>query len=144
MKTVFARRIRWLVVPMLASLALGGCGGGGGDDATGPAEVAGVYDLVSVNGRTLPAVAIEIEGYRLELLSSELTLQAGGTYSETTQLRETEDGTTTDSPFSTTGTYAVSGSRITLTDEDGDSVTGTVSGDRITLAEQGVTLVYER
>lgn len=142
MNTPFARRVRSLVVPMLASLALAGCGGGG--DETGPTTVAGVYNLVTVNGRALPAVVVDFGGYRLEVLSSELTLHPGGAYSEMSQVRETEDGTTTTSSLPSAGTYSTRGAQITLADGDGDTITGTVSGDRITLAEQGVVLVYER
>jgi hypothetical protein len=128
----------------LASLAVIGCGG----DSTGPnAQVAGTWNLQTVNGSPLPYTVAFLAGppvYKLELISDTFVTAANGTYTEAFTSRETDGSTVTTSTENDTGTWSQNGSSLTVTASDGTVNTATISGNTITLNQQGLVAVYRR
>ncbi len=125
------------------SLAAGACGG----DSTAPAaSIAGTYALQTVNSAPLPFTVIAITDYKLEILSDSYQIRDDGTYSGTTQFRETQSGTVTVNSENSSGTYTRSGSSITLTDSVDPTykITGTLDGGKFTVTVEGFVLVYQR
>jgi hypothetical protein len=122
----------------LAAAASVGCDGG-----TGLEEIAGTYALVTVNGRSLPAVVFEgtvtdplggEHDFTAEVLEGALTLREDGTFSVRFVERSTIDGVPSTDDDASVGTYTVSGSSITFTDTEDpeDVVTALLSGGTIT------------
>jgi hypothetical protein len=109
-------------------------------DPGAPSNITGTYPLRSVNGDEIPAILIDLgTAYKLELLSGNLIINAGSTFSETLTYRETEDGAATTETFTCTGTYTRNGNSISLVeaesgDDCGGTFTGTISGGTITVA----------
>ena len=120
----------------LTLLAVAGC-----SDSTGPGDVSGSWTLQTVNGATPPAIVYEDAFYKLEVLYAWYDINANGTYTLTSDLREDDGAAFRQVEI---GTYSLDGSRITFEDDEGFSLTGTISSDRLTFSELGVTLVYER
>lgn len=120
----------------LTLFAVAGCG-----DSTGPSDVSGSWTLQTVNGDTPPAIVYEDAFYKLEVFYAEYDINANGTYTLTSDLSEDDGPIFREVEL---GTYSLDGSRITFEDDEGFSLTGTISNDRLTFSELGVTLVYER
>ena len=127
----------------LGAVTLLACGG----DSTGPGgNVAGTWELTTVNGAGLPFTLVQIASpvYRLEVMGDIYTFNDNGTWTGTTTLRENDNGTITTTSEPSSGTWSQAGANVTINYEDTSSSTATISGDRITFAEGGVTAVYER
>lgn len=114
------------------------------DDAD---DITGSYILQTVDGRPLPVV--ESSGTE-EMVSMTLTLDSAGGCTISGQAREV--GSQQATTWSITAcTYTVSGSTLTLTLVDtvdgrttADQVTATISGTRITLTNEEGTYVFEK
>ena len=120
----------------LTLFAAAACG-----DSTGPGNVTGAWILQRVNGNSPPAIVYQDAFYKLEVFYAEYDINANGTYTLMSDLSE-DDG-----PIFReveVGTYSLDGSQITFEDDEGFSLTGTISDDQLTFSELGVTLVYER
>lgn len=116
-----------------------------GKDANDPIDtVAGTYTLRSVNGQSLPAVVYDDGSYKLEVTAASYVLAASGSFTNSISIRETENGVVTPSTEVDTGTYAVNGTTITLTDAEGDVISGTLSGDTLTFSSDGITAVSRK
>lgn len=134
------------------AVALSGCGGS--DDLAGPGgggalDVVGSYDLRSVNGDNLPATILQTPDGIIEVVSSNLLIRADGNYVVDFVIRVTPTGGPSETISDVgTGTWVLSGSRISLiSDTGGCTDTGTVSSNRITFEEEcdsGFRLVYEK
>jgi hypothetical protein len=127
----------------LGAVTLLACGG----DSTGPGRnVAGTWELTTVNGSGLPFTLFQVATppYRLEILGDVITANENGTWTGTITLRENDNGTITTTSEPESGTWSQAGANVTITYSDGSAVSGTISDDRITLSESGLTIVYER
>ena len=125
-------------------------------ETTGPVEtsIAGVYNLVSVDGTPMPYLIFEDATGKSECTGGTLTLTNGagvnrGTFVTRVQLRfEDASGTVHNNERTIDGTWERDGSSLTL-DDDGDNqpeATATLSGNRLTLngVEGGPTEVWEK
>ena len=124
-----------------AAVAILGCGG----DSTGPAVNAqGTWNLQSVNGSGLPFTAEFISSplYRLEIVGDQVNANADGTFTQYTTIRETLGTDVTESTDTYTGTWAQHGNQVDITDSDGVTTTGTISGNKLAIKEQGFLAVY--
>ena len=127
----------------LGAVTLLACGG----DSTGPGgNPVGSWELTTVNGSGLPFTIIQIASppYRVEVLSDTYIFSDNGTWTGTTVLRENDNGTITTTSEPSDGTWSQAGATVTINYSDGSSSSATISGDRITVAESGVTAIYER
>jgi hypothetical protein len=126
---------RALLLPALVLAA--GCGD---DGPTGPSDITGTYVLDSVLGESLPVTVQETADLHLELLGSVLEVSAGGTFTETSSYRETTAAGAELFDEVTTGTWTHSGTRVTFSTTDGNTLEGTVSATRLTLVASLVFL----
>ena len=135
--------MRKLFIASIAAVALAACGG---DSTAPPASIAGTYVLQTVNSAPLPFTVIATTDYKFEILSDSYQIRDDGTYSGTSQFRETLNGTATVETDNSTGTYTRAGSSITLTDsvDPTDKFTGTVDGGTFTVTAEGFVLVYKK
>ena len=124
-----------------AAIALLGCGGG--DSVGPPADVAGTWNLQTINGQSLPFL-FDPGPPTTEFVSDVVQVNADGTYTETSHIRETDGATVTESDEVGSGTFAVRGNTVDFHDSTtGNIVTGTVDGDTMSI-HAGLTLVYSR
>lgn len=113
-------------------------------DSTGPETIAGTYSLRTVNGSSLPYVLAQGAADKDELTDDAITLNEGGTWTESGHLRSTRSGVVTTQSVVGSGTYArTGGTGITLTGANGSS-SGTVGAGTLILSDQGVSAVYIR
>jgi hypothetical protein len=117
-------------------------------DSTGPDtdDLVGSYDLITIDGASLPVIVDQIGEDKLEITMGTVTLDEDGTFGDATELRITEGGVVTTEVQSTQGTWTLSGSTVTFVPNDGSgNYTMTWNGQlRLTQLFEGFTLVYER
>ena len=123
--------------------------GCGSVDVTDPGSVAGTYPLRTLNGDELPAVLLQVgTTFLLEITAGSLTLNADQTCSITLTLRETEDGTVTTAPETAVCTYTLNSGAIALdlTGSDfQDTLGGVISGSTITITDdEGEVFVFKK
>jgi hypothetical protein len=125
------------------AVALAAC-----SDSTGPDtdDLVGLYDLITIDGASLPVIVDQIGEDIAEITMGTVTLDEDGTFGDATEIRITEGGVVTTEVQSTQGTWTVSGSTVTFIPNDGSgNYTMTWNGQlRLTQLFQGFTLVYER
>jgi hypothetical protein len=132
------------LVLALSAVSILACG-----DSSGPefSSAVGTWNLVTVNGSALPFTLDFSQAYRLELLSDVFVASEDGTWTETTTLRETDNGTATTTTEQGNGTWTQTGNTVTVTESGGgtETNTATISGNTITLTQgQGFVAVYHR
>ena len=136
--------VRWFVpLSLLMALATVACSS---DDSTGPdTSVEGTWTLQSVNGSDLPYVVAQAGSDKVEVTADVLTVASGGAFTEITSIRVTSGGNVTTQSIPDAGSYTVNGTAVTFTfQSDGSSGTGTLSGNTLTVATQGVSLLYKK
>ena len=125
------------------AVALAAC-----SDSTGPDtdDLAGSYDLITIDGASLPVIVDQIGEDKAEITMGTVTLDEDGTFGDATELRITEGGVVSTEVQSTQGSWTVSGSTVTFVPNDGTAnYSMTWNGqNRLTQIFQGFTLVYER
>ena len=76
-------------------------------------------------------------------MSDVVQVNADGTYTETSHIRETDAGTVSEHDETGSGTWHVRGNNIDLTDTSGLTVSGTVNANTLSI-NAGLDLVYAR
>lgn len=138
------RRLFLLVAALLFTVTLSACGD---DDKTGPgsASIAGTYTLRTVDGKSVPYTYVEDGADRYEVLSETLVVAEGGTFTSRTSLRSTVAGVTRTRVLAGDGTYTRAGTALVLNfAADQTTGTGTLVNGTITIAIEGLTLVYRK
>ena len=116
----------------------------GGDSSQRPLVVPGTYLMKTINGAVLPFI-IQAAAPKVELISDELVLATGGTFTEAALLRVTDGTTVTNERSTDTGTWTVNGTALTLKAPDGTQITGTLTTDgALALSANGLTAVYQK
>jgi lipocalin-like protein len=132
------------LLSLTLALALIACGDDDSTSAPTNASVAGTWNLQTVNGSALP-FTLSAASPKIELLSSSVNVTANGTWTSTTQTRTTIGTQATTASSTQSGTYTLSGSAVSIRSTDGTTVqAGTVSGNTLTLAQTGLTFVYQK
>lgn len=119
----------------------------GGSDSTGPdGSIVGSYTLQTVNGNNLPWRFLVFGNDWAEITGGSGNINNGGTYSLTFNYRVMESGQTTTFSETSIGTYVQNGNAVTFTDQsDGSSASGTVTGSQISVTdEDGFVYVFRR
>jgi len=109
----------------------------GGDKATGPEAVTCSYTLRTVNGSALPATFYQDDVEKDQLFAGTISLAADHSWTGSLSVDATAipgGQVLFHAPIPVSGTYALNASTITITDPQGLSFTGTVSGGTMTLA----------
>ena len=129
------------IVSTAAAVLLAGCGS---DNSTNPtqAQVAGTWNLTTVNGSPLPFTIQATP--KIEVVSDQLVVSTNGTFTETTQTRTTNGTTVTNQTVPDGGTYSLNGTAATFIFNDGSTGAGTVSGTTLIVAFPGVSLDYQK
>lgn len=126
---------------LACTLVLAGFAGACDSDSTGPEEITGSYQVVSVAGQSIPVTLIEQEEpgvgtIGVVLSAGTLTLSADQSYSLMLTAQGTVNGdVVSENTEPQSGTFEVSGSTITFTDPEAGEVTGTIAGSEITVTE---------
>jgi hypothetical protein len=127
---------------LLVLVTVLGCGG---DSSTSPKDTAvtGTYNLKTVNRIPLPFIVLQSDSVKYEILNDAFTLKDDKTWSESGSTRTTYAGEVSTDAIADSGTYVLSGTRITLISTNG-SVDGTVGGGTLTLVNDAVAAVYQK
>jgi len=126
-------------VTITVLLLLVSCG-----DSTGPETFPGTYVLQAVDGEPLPYLVAQAGSDKLEVTAGLLRIESDNTFTFSLTFLLTDDGNTEEATDDESGTWAVTGSVIALTSDDGTSRTGTKSGNVIIVANAGVPWVFEK
>jgi hypothetical protein len=136
------RRLSAVLSVFAALVTLAACGGDGSTNP-GSATVAGTYTLRTVNGSPLPYTLVQLGDDKFEVMADAITLKDGGIWTGAGTIRVTERGQMSTTAITSTGTYSLTGTAITITDVTG-STTGTVERGTLTVAQAGLLSVYTR
>jgi hypothetical protein len=125
------------------TLLISACG-----DAFSPEAISGFYELVSINGNSLPYTMTYTEdGVTVEatINGGSITLSENETFGTAVDLEISGAGMTLTQTFTASGTFTlVEPATVQFTTEFGEQYSGVLSGDRLTVAEQDGSFVYER
>ena len=126
----------------LAALSLG-CSS---YDLTTPTQDAltGSWNLLSVNGTSLPYAPPHPGSNMQEVVADVLTLTAQNTFSEVTTIRITQDGQVTTQTVLDSGTYDFNSYVVTFDFKDGSIGSGTLKGRKMTIITSGISFDYEK
>jgi hypothetical protein len=131
------------LLPMFAALVtLAACGG---DDSTNlrPATVTGTYILRTVNGSPLPYTTVQLGDDKFEVMADTITLKDGGIWTGGGTIRVTQSGSVSMTTSTSTGTYSLTGTAITINDFTGAS-SGTVERGTLSVTQGGLLSVYTK
>jgi len=103
-------------------------------------DPAGVYALVSVNGKQLPA-SLDHEGATLQVRSGAFTIIADGTCSSKMVFVPPSGAEAT---REVSATYTKDGSKLTMKWKGAGTTTGTIQGNTFTMENEGMLLVYKK
>ena len=131
-----------IAAAVLASVVAVGC-----TDAFTPENVAGTYELTSIDGNaipwTQPTAPDSVTIVTVE--SGRLTLSADATWLISLTASTFDGDTTVTSTVTGSGTYTLTEpNTIELADEGDVTIEGTLEGRRITLDVFGIALVFEK
>lgn len=140
-------RVRFLLSVLPLVLFAAGCGG---DSSTSPsANVSGTYSLKSVNGTAVPTTIVD-QGITTKINSGTLTVNSGGTYSNTINFTQTVSGQQTTTNLTCNGSYTQNGNSLSFTESNTADCGGTyngsfANGNTLTLAYDATTqAVYQK
>ena len=142
------RTLRRHTAKLLASLLLVITAACGDSNPAGPAPepepsandpVAGTFTLSTVNTQPLPYALFNDSGFRLEIASSTMAMQAGGQFVMAVTTREIVAGFASTFVDSTSGTWTQNRGAVTLTATGGESSSATWDGVRLAFPMQGET-----
>jgi len=136
-----AARITLVAVVVVGSATAGGC-----SDSGGPEEgIPGAYALTAIAGQSLPFVLLDFgSGERVLITSGGILLNADDTFSQTLNSTSTVGGTPESMTDTRDGTYAVTGTSITLSFLDDESLTGSIDGITLTVAVERVPWTFRK
>ena len=105
-------------LPLLCAALLLACSARDPEEPTPRPDLVGVWDLVTVNGATLPTPSPEEQSVMLE--SIVMTLEQGGGYSLASSFRVGEPGSAQQMTIG--GTWAASGDALRFESEEGPAI----------------------
>jgi hypothetical protein len=104
------------------------------------ADPTGVYKLVSVDGKTVPA-SVSHEGTTLQIRSGAFTINADGTCSSK-MIFVPPSGT--EATLEVSATYTKEGSKLTMQWKDAGKTVGSIDGNTFTMENEGMVFVYRK
>ena len=137
----FPRLLTLAALAVVPAAVLTACGG----EPTAPSEfVSGTFDLETVNGFEPPVTVFADVDYEVEVLDSRTILNLDGSFSSSLTLRETDGESVSEGTTTSTGTYRLNGSSLTLqiSGDQGGPYSGSLQGAVLTLDIGGVTYRY--
>ena len=113
-----------------------------GDDSVSPADVAGTYTLLSVDGVGLPLVLEESPDFLLELTSGSATLNQDLTCSLSFTQTETDQGTVTTDTLVQACTYTLDDGFMLTPSGETFALSGSIIGSTRTIIDGGRVFVF--
>jgi hypothetical protein len=129
LKCCFAVAVGFLIVACQRQQTTG--------NTAGPA---GVYNLVSVDGKTVPA-SVSHEGATLQVRSGAFTINADGTCSSKLIFVPPSG---TEETREVSATYTRDGSKLTMQWKGAGTTVGTIDGKTFTMDNEGMVFVYRK
>lgn len=132
-----------------ATVLLGICllvGCGGGDDPTAPRAFTGTYSLRSVNGSSLPYVVAQSGPNTVSILSDQIVIADGGSWSEVTLYRVVDNAGTREQTVNDGGTWVRTGDKLALY-QSGSASTGyigTIARNTLTFNDGTLVQVFSK
>ena len=140
-------RIGTTLVALAVTASIAGCG-----DSTSPKanDFVGRYNLIWVDGKTVPLTLYEDQTLKLTVLSGALTLKTGNTFVEEVRIDVEANGFPAPPELLTcNGTFQRRGNTFTMTSKasdqcDANTATGVLAGNTLTVTDQDQVLVFRR
>ena len=135
------RRLAAFLALALASTSLA-CGS---DSVSGPSvdSLVGTWNLSTVNGAPLPFL-FQSTNPQIEILSDQFVTLADGTFTESQDVRFTDDTGVSTETFTDFGLWSLSGTAMLFRFSDGSRATATAGSDNFIFAGGGFSQVYVR
>jgi hypothetical protein len=108
--------------------------------AAGETDSTGLYSLVSVDGKTVPA-SIAHEGVTIQIRSGSFTINADGTCASK-MVFSVQSGP--EATREVSATYTQEGSKLTMQWKGAGKTTGTLDSETFTMNNEGMVLVYRK
>jgi len=108
--------------------------------AAGETDFTGVYKLVSVDGKTVPA-SITHESVTMQVRSGSFTINADGTCASK-MFFSVQSGS--EMMREVSATYTKEGSKLAMQWKGAGKTTGTLDGDTFTMNNEGIVFVYKK
>ena len=135
--------VRGLLSATVAALLLTGC-----SDAFSPESVSGFYDLVSIEGESLPTTSTTYYGalpITATFSAGSITLNENSTFGLSFDVTFVWIGEEMSTTITDAGTFTlVEPSTIQFTGNETGEFGGTLDGDRLTVISGGDSMVFER
>lgn len=121
----------------------------GSDTTTGPdvdLSFVGTYTLRTIDGSKLPYVFLQTGQDAAAMTASTIVIADGGTWSEQSEFRITDNGQTETQVVSNNGTWFRSANNLILTStlHNNTPYSGTFSTNQLTLSDGSLTYVFSR
>lgn len=104
----------------------------------------GNWNLVSVDGNSLPYAPPHAGSDKEEVVQDVLTITAPDTFSEVTTIRVTQNGQVTTQTVLDSGTYTFNSYTVTFYFKNGSTGSGTIIGRKMTVTTSGITFDYKK
>ena len=115
------------------------------EDVVGDSTATGEYTLKTINNAALPFTLSTSGTTKTEVMDAVISMFVGGTYSETSHLRVTTNGTVTTQTKVDTGSYSFFGTSVTLVSSAGNGERrGRIEGTTMTITEDGKNSIYRK
>ena len=115
------------------------------EDVVGDSTATGEYTLATINNAALPFTLSTSGTTKTEVMDAVISMFEGGTYSETSHLRVTTNGTVTTETKVDTGSYSFFGTSVTLLSSAGNGERrGRIEGTKMTITEAGKNSIYRK
>ncbi|CAN5132092.1 hypothetical protein BH09GEM1_BH09GEM1_13740 [soil metagenome] len=111
------------------------------DDVT---SYAGDYTLRTVNGFVLPYAVLKTTSVTLEITDETFSLSSGGSFTDVTHYRRTENPTVTFPSDTLRGTFTVRGQTASFTTSKGDLFSGTIGASEFTVEGSSTIFYYKK
>lgn len=120
LRRVAMRRLTWTTLVLVAAC------GGGRDTSTAPKQIAGTYNLATINGAAPPVpVYYDIAGNLTEeIIAASYTVNANGTFSDFATVRVTENRTVTTRSETCAGTFTQNGNTLSFAEAPSGTACG--------------------
>ena len=115
-------------------------------DSAGPVAdtTEGRYTLRTVDDQPLPAVIADVPNFRVEFMRGIVTLQSDLSFTDSTEVRRTENQVVRRVIDVAAGTWSRTGNIVTLNSTRGEHYTMTLSGRELRQTLAGSTLLYKK
>jgi len=124
-----------VIARCLAAIVLAAIGCESSVDPTGS------YDLVTVDGQTLPAI-IDHDGVEIEVVSGWFEIRADGTCTCATSFEPPGHGEPIERVVD--ATYTLTDDTLMMQWQGAGQTVGTVAGERFTMMNEGIAFAYRR